>query len=81
MEGTKQGGPHPTREELEGLIRGELPKKEARRVVRHLLTRCRECVSVTREIWFRGDRPPGFDASVRRLAALVSPAPAEPGSL
>jgi tetratricopeptide (TPR) repeat protein len=36
---------HPTATELEGLVRGELSRKQARLVVRHLLRGCESCVA------------------------------------
>jgi len=38
-------------------MRGELPREEARVVVRHLLTGCPQCLAVTRRAWARGDQP------------------------
>ncbi len=36
---------HPTASELEGLVRGDLSRKQARLVVRHLLRVCESCVA------------------------------------
>ena len=47
--------PHLEPKELERFLRGELGRAEARRVVRHLLTSCPECVAVVRPLW--GDSP------------------------
>jgi hypothetical protein len=52
---------HPGAEELARFVRGELPRPEARLIVRHLLTRCPRCTQVTRRLWELGDRAPGFD--------------------
>jgi len=53
----KQIRPHPDERRLAAFMRGELPREEARAVVRHLLTRCPECAAVTRRYWARGDQP------------------------
>ncbi len=81
MEGRKQGGPHPTQQELASFMRGELPRNEALGVVRHLLTGCPECVKGTRLLWQLGQRPPDLEAIFRELAALVRGRPVhdEPG--
>jgi hypothetical protein len=42
---------HPARQDLESFIRGELPRDEAPAIVRHLLTNCTRCLTVTRELW------------------------------
>lgn len=49
---------HPGREQLERLVRGELPRPEAARVVRHLLAGCPACLQLTRRLWDLGDRAP-----------------------
>jgi hypothetical protein len=46
---------HPDSRLLERFMRSELPEQERRVVVRHLLTGCPRCVSVTRQIWSLGD--------------------------
>ena len=46
---------HPEKAELEVFMRGEMPRAEARDVVRHLLAGCPVCVQVTRELWKLGD--------------------------
>ncbi|HEV8582078.1 MAG TPA: hypothetical protein VGX68_23665 [Thermoanaerobaculia bacterium] len=69
----KRGGPHPARQELERLIRGELPREEALSVVRHLLTGCRECAKEARRYWRLGEWPPSIKADLMELAALVRP--------
>ena len=71
MQGMKQGGSHPTRAELEGFMRGELRRPQARGVVRHLLTGCPECLAVTRHCWALGVLPPEF---YREILELVAPA-------
>src|SRR4051812_19262533 len=42
---------HPTREELEGFMLGDLGAGETRRVLRHLLADCEECQEATTLIW------------------------------
>lgn len=49
---------HPSREQLERLVRGELPRSEGAEVVRHLLAGCPACLQVTRRLWDLGDRAP-----------------------
>lgn len=46
---------HPDSQLLERFMRNELQGQERRLVVRHLLTGCPQCVSVTRKIWSLGD--------------------------
>jgi hypothetical protein len=48
---------HPEANELGRFMRGELPRLEARVVVRHLLAGCRECLQVTRLFWKLGNPP------------------------
>ncbi|HEV8580230.1 MAG TPA: hypothetical protein VGX68_14275 [Thermoanaerobaculia bacterium] len=67
----KQGGLHPAGQELERLIRGELPREEALGVVRHLLSGCRECISLAARYWRLGEWPPSVRADLLELAALV----------
>jgi hypothetical protein len=42
---------HPTKEDLERFMRGELFEQQPRTIVRHLLTGCRQCRRVTRRLW------------------------------
>lgn len=56
QEATQGSQDHPTPAELVGFMRGDLPRAEARRVVRHLLTQCEKCHAVTREAWGLGDQ-------------------------
>jgi hypothetical protein len=37
-------------QQLERFMRGESPRDECRLIVRHLLSRCPECVAITRRI-------------------------------
>jgi hypothetical protein len=48
---------HPDQAKLERLLRGELPREEAPAVIRHLLTGCPQCLSVTRRAWACGEQP------------------------
>jgi hypothetical protein len=45
---------HPGRHDLERFMQGRLSREEARNVVRHLLTRCPQCLQVTRQLWRLG---------------------------
>jgi hypothetical protein len=47
---------HPEPGQLEGFVRGGLPRLEARAVVRHLLRGCDECRGVVRHAWALGNR-------------------------
>jgi hypothetical protein len=47
---------HPEPGQLEGFIRGGLPRPEARAIVRHLLRGCDECRVVVRQVWALGNR-------------------------
>ncbi|HZF13655.1 MAG TPA: tetratricopeptide repeat protein [Thermoanaerobaculia bacterium] len=42
---------HPTREELEGFMLGDLPAEPTRRVLRHLLSDCDTCQEATTVMW------------------------------
>jgi hypothetical protein len=46
---------HPSEDQLRYFMLGELPRNEARIVVRHLLTSCPQCTAVTRRFWQFGD--------------------------
>lgn len=72
---------HPSQADLKRFMRGELPRPEVRAIVRHLMAGCPECLEVTRRLFELGERPPGFEASLRYLAALIRERPArdEPG--
>ena len=59
------GSNHPAKEDLQRFMAGDLPRAEARAVVRHLLRGCPICSRETSELWRLGDE---------RLAAPV-PAP------
>ncbi len=41
---------HFTREQVERLLEGSLPREEIREVVRHLLTGCEICREITRQV-------------------------------
>lgn len=56
MPAVRQDHPHP--KQLERFLRGELPRTEAARVVRHLLRDCPACLQLTRRLWDLGDRAP-----------------------
>jgi hypothetical protein len=56
---------HPTAEELESFMRGELKRPAVSTLVRHLLTGCPRCVAVTRRLWNLGEAPlRGLDATL-----------------
>jgi hypothetical protein len=65
---------HPTTEQLERFMRGELPRKKRRAVVRHLLTGCPLCGQVTGPLW--SGAQPEFEPTgrVSAMAAMVSAA-------
>jgi hypothetical protein len=68
---------HPERERLEGFLRGELPRAEARAVVRHLLTGCASCRRITGRLWRLGDEPfprEGGELLMTRLEAAQAQA-------
>ncbi len=48
---------HPGESDLERFLRGEMSNTERMRVVRHLLTGCRDCVAVVAPYWGIADRP------------------------
>jgi hypothetical protein len=62
---------HPDSRLLECFMRSELSEQERRIVVRHLLTGCPRCVSVTRQIWSLADGrgPDRFEPALRPGAA------------
>ncbi|HKI85753.1 MAG TPA: hypothetical protein VKA53_03310, partial [Thermoanaerobaculia bacterium] len=76
---------HPSKEQLDGLMRGTLPPQERRRIVRHLLGGCEECRDATASFWpfqIAGTRPekeertpfegsPELDASLERVLERV----------
>jgi len=47
---------HPTQEDLARFLRGEFSEEDPHKmfIVRHLLTRCAQCCSVTRRLWRPG---------------------------
>jgi hypothetical protein len=49
---------HPAPTQLERFVRNEIPRDEAREVVRHLMTGCAACLLVTRRVWELGNQPP-----------------------
>jgi hypothetical protein len=48
---------HPEPDLLVRFLRGDLPRPEGLRVIRHLLTGCAKCLEVTRPVWALADRP------------------------
>lgn len=62
---------HPDSRLLERFMRNDLQEPERRVVVRHLLTGCPRCVSVTREIWSLADGrgPDRFERALRAGSA------------
>jgi len=55
-------------------MRGELSRIENLAVVRHLLTRCPQCVAVARQLWALRDRPRSLRL-VREGAPAKEPCP------
>jgi len=51
------GEEHPALHDLQRLMRGELPRAEAKVVVRHLLKGCPGCIRETRRLWSFGEQP------------------------
>lgn len=49
---------HPTQEELQRFMTGELASPETRAVVRHLLSGCPTCTRETRRLWSFGEERP-----------------------
>lgn len=58
---------HPQTVQVERFLRGELTRTEVRAVVRHLLTRCPQCLEVASRLWSLGDPvPPASPGAVWR---------------
>jgi len=58
VEGQTRPGPvHPAESDLQRFFFGELPRQEALTIVRHLLSGCSRCRSVTRRVWQLADEP------------------------
>lgn len=64
---------HPSRNQLERFLRGELSEELGAAIVRHLLARCPQCLEVTGGIWARAsakmpkpNQPPGAPPKRRR---------------
>jgi hypothetical protein len=72
------GQNHPEEDTLAAFIRGELPRDQARAVVRHLLRECSRCVAMTRRLVRPGDPLPGLEALVREMVAGGEPLYDEP---
>lgn len=49
---------HPAESDLERFMQGTLSPEARRDVVRHLLTRCPQCLKVTSDLWRIGDKAP-----------------------
>ncbi len=60
------GRAHPAEGDLVELMRGELARKEAAPIVRHLLRGCARCTAITRKLWSFGDE-------ALKLGELVHP--------
>ncbi len=61
---------HPEPRSLELFMRDELPAEERRRIVRHLLTGCPDCVEKTRRLWVltgSGEPSPSYPGLFERL--------------
>ena len=48
---------HPSQQELEQFLRGELDRADNRRIVRHLLTGCATCAAFTAPIFRFAEEP------------------------
>ena len=70
---------HPDPDLLERFMRGEMAGSEipeGRKIVRHLLSGCPQCLEVTRRYWALGDMPSGgegADEDSDRLARWTPP--------
>src|SRR5689334_5005487 len=77
---------HPTATELEGLVRGDLSREQARSVVRHLLRGCESCIAQIApyaSMLIAGPAPArhaGHAARGARAAAAASPSVSAPRS-
>lgn len=58
---------HVTSYQLERLLKMTLSSKERKAVVRHLLTRCLQCVELARSTFFPDNRERDYSAMMRRL--------------
>ena len=65
---------HPDLRLLERFMRNELQDQERRMVVRHLLTGCPRCVSVTRQLWSLADGSPGSRPELADRRSRLNPA-------
>jgi hypothetical protein len=68
------GSDHPESRQLQCFLRGELPRREAREIVRHLLTGCPQCRQVTRRLW-KNPRDLAPDPELQERAACGSSKP------
>lgn len=67
---------HPDSGILERFMRGELAGSdipEARKIVRHLLSGCPQCLEVTRRYWAFGETPADAGEDGDRLAGWTPP--------
>jgi hypothetical protein len=69
---------HPGHSDLERFLRGELPRDEARAVVRHLLTDCQRCVAIARQLSPPYNPLPELEAMLREMVAGGEPLYDEP---
>lgn len=51
----RQERAHPAEDDFERFARGEVEAAEARRIVRHMLAGCPQCLALGRELWVFGN--------------------------
>jgi hypothetical protein len=59
---------HPSRQQLERLMRCKLSRAERSAVVRHLLTNCPQCADVTSRLWGLGEWPRALKVLLQEAA-------------
>ena len=64
--GNATGDGHPTEQELQRFVGGELSPTEVRVIVRHLLRGCPDCSRITRRLWNLGEPGPQIQIAANR---------------